>query len=309
MMLLLSFFRRPEWPQLVSRGVYRCGRCWPHGCELCRSFCAGHSFHYFLVAALPALLANTNTLRRFGLRSHARKGAIGADQRDIRRRDGRFLLCDAALVRCPCLLETVFLTTRTCSTSTGPCQENAQHAPLFCRGRALVLTVSCDEIFKLGISLSLSKTATSPSRQLPGQRNNLQNSLARSRPRGKTRVANRLVVSSITRGILVEADIGSVRLRAPAVRTMTLHYLALLHRASARLLTAASRCRPDRPLPKPPPAQNHLQLAWPEYRLREHVLICTAMGFSFQLPATSYYSKSSSSPTTRKIARSEGQKL
>src|ERR1700751_1838323 len=60
------------------------------------------------------------------------------------------------LVRCPRLLETVFLTTRTCSTSTVPLSGNTRSTrPDLPRSEpARIFTTSLRRIFKLGISIS-----------------------------------------------------------------------------------------------------------------------------------------------------------
>src|ERR1700729_3879333 len=60
------------------------------------------------------------------------------------------------LVRCPCLLETVFLTTRTCSTSTVPLSGKTRSTrPVLPRSEPVsTLTVSLRRIFKLCIAFS-----------------------------------------------------------------------------------------------------------------------------------------------------------
>src|ERR1700722_13444394 len=57
------------------------------------------------------------------------------------------------LVRCPCLLETVFFTTRTCSTSTVPLSGKTRRTrPVLPRSEPVsTLTVSLRRIFKLCI--------------------------------------------------------------------------------------------------------------------------------------------------------------
>src|SRR5580693_4569914 len=78
------------------------GRAWPH-------------FLQMRVRVLPSTLCPTRDGPQLGQTSMTLETLIGDS-------------CSAMppLVRCPCLLETVFLTTRTCSTSTVPLSGNTR---------------------------------------------------------------------------------------------------------------------------------------------------------------------------------------
>src|SRR5579863_493625 len=126
------------------------------------AFLAGPDFYsppYFLVGSsephllqilarlVPSVLKPTLAVPQLGQTSTTFEMLIGDS-------------CSAMppLVRCPDLLETVFLTTRTCSTSTVPLSGNTRSTrPVLPLSEpASTFTTSLRRIFKLGISISYS---------------------------------------------------------------------------------------------------------------------------------------------------------
>src|SRR5271166_225678 len=125
--------------------VYRCGRFSPHGRELCRSFRAGHSFHYFLVGIVCPHFLQTRTFTSPSVFDPTRAGPqLGQINATFETSMGDSCSAMPPLVRCPCLLETVFLTTRTCSTNTVPLSGKTRSTrPVLPRSEPLrTLTVS-----------------------------------------------------------------------------------------------------------------------------------------------------------------------
>src|ERR1035438_7953955 len=128
-------------PRLMA--VYRCGTGSP-SLRFAPQAGLGSPLVLLRGQRLPALLAHADPHVAFHLVPDACRPAVGANKHYVRHIDRRFLLRDPALGPLPVLPETVFLTTRTCSTRTVPLSGNTRSTrPVLPRSEPVsTLTVS-----------------------------------------------------------------------------------------------------------------------------------------------------------------------